>query len=140
MKAVYVTLVIGLMLGAVTLTGFSQLDKLVKGAGIGILIDRSGPEIDKFVNNLTGTRPDNRFGTKVVPIVSLGNGTHVGAAQVMGPPNLIKTVRAVAQVEGDFLGRSVRVKGLIPITTDKPGKSVDRVVGVGVSAVLDIRL
>lgn len=140
MKAIYVTLVIGLLLGGVTLAGFSQLDKLVKGAGIGVLIDRSGPEIDKFVNNLTGTRPNSRFGTKVVPIISLGNGTHVGAAQVMGPPGIVKTVRAVGQIEGDFLGKSVRVKGLIPITTDKPGKSVDRVAGVGISAILDIRL
>lgn len=120
--------------------GYSQLDKVLKGGGIAVVVDRLGKDIDRFVNGLTNTKPDKNFATKVVPIISVGRGTHVGAAQVMGKPELVRKVQAVAQVEGEFMGREVRVRALIPISTKNPRRNLDRVEGVGVSAIIDIRL
>ena len=120
--------------------GYTQLDKILKAGGIAVVVDRLGKDIDRFVNNLTTTKPDKNFATKVVPIISVGKGTHVGAAQVMGKPELVQKVQAVAQVEGDFMGREIRVRGLIPVSTKNPGRNLDRVEGVGVSAIIDIRL
>ncbi|MCS7064867.1 MAG: hypothetical protein NZL85_01190 [Fimbriimonadales bacterium] len=131
---------LGMLLLLGGLLGYAQLDKVLKAGGIAVIVDRLGPEMDKAVNRLTNTKPDPNFATKVVPIISAGSGTYVGAAQVMGKPELVRQVQAVAQVEGNFAGREVRIKALIPISTKNPRKSIDRVEGVGVSAILDIRL
>ncbi|MER3403195.1 MAG: hypothetical protein C4336_05805 [Armatimonadota bacterium] len=120
--------------------GYSQLDKVLKGGGIAVVVDRLGKDIDRFINGLTNTKPDKNFATKVVPIISAGRGTYVGAVQVMGKPELVEKVQAVAQVEGDFMGREVRVRALVPISTKNPGRNLDRVEGVGISAIIDIRL
>jgi len=127
-----------LLLGG--LLGYAQLDKILKAGGIAVVVDRFGPEMNKAVNRLTHIKPDKNFTTKVVPIISAGSGTYVGAAQVMGKPELVKQVQAVAQIEGSFAGHEVRIKALIPISTKNPRRSIDRVEGVGVSAILDIRL
>ncbi len=132
--------VLGGLLTLGCVLGYTQLDKVLKAGGIAVVVDRLGKDIDRFVNNLTNTKPDKNFATKVVPIVSVGKGAYVGAAQVMGKPELVQKVQAVAQVEGDFMGREVRVRGLIPISTKNPGRNLDRVEGVGVSAIIDIRL
>ncbi len=132
--------VLGGLLTLGCVSGYTQLDKILKAGGIAVVVDRLGKDMDRFVNNLTNTKPDKNFATKVVPIISVGKGAHVGAAQVMGKPELVQKVQAVAQVEGDFMGREVRVRGLIPISTKNPGRNLDRVEGVGVSAIIDIRL
>lgn len=132
--------VLGALLTLGCVFGYTQLDKILKAGGIAVVVDRLGKDMDRFVNNLTNTKPDKNFATKVVPIISVGKGAHVGAAQVMGKPELVQKVQAVAQVEGDFMGREVRVRGLIPISTKNPGRNLDRVEGVGVSAIIDIRL
>jgi hypothetical protein len=77
-----------------------------------------------------------------VPIISLGSGTYVGAAQVVGVPDKIKEVKAVAELEATFHFKTqIRGKALIPIATRKPtGQTVKAVSGVGVSAVIDFRL
>jgi len=59
---------------------------------------------------------------------------------VMGKPDLVRKVQAVAQLEGDFLGREVRLRALIPISTKNPQRGIDRVEGVGVSGIIDIKL
>jgi hypothetical protein len=133
-------ILLGVLLALGGLFGYAQLDKILKAGGIALIVDRLGGEMDRAVNRLTNTKPDRNFATKVVPIISAGSGTYVGAAQVMGKPELVKQVQAVAQVEGNFAGREVRIKALIPISTKDPRKSIDRVEGVGVSAILDIRL
>lgn len=133
-------LVFGLILTLGGVIGYSQLDKVLKGGGIAVVVDRFGKDIDRFINGLTNTKPDKNFATKVVPIISAGRGTYVGAVQVMGKPELVKKVQAVAQLEGDFMGREVRVRALVPISTKNPGRKLDRVEGVGISAIIDIRL
>ena len=95
------------------------------------------------INKLTGSAgPASDEATKVVPIVSIGQGGYVGAAQVSGPHEQVSRVQALGQVEGSVLGDRFRLKALIPIDTDKPQdlKSIRRIKGVGVSAIVDVRV
>ncbi len=131
---------LGVLVTLGCMLGYTQLDKILKAGGIAVVVDRLGRDIDRAINSLTRTKPDQNFATKVVPIISAGNGAYVGAVQVMGRPNLVQKVQAVAQVEGNFMGNEVRLRALIPISTKEPQKGIDRVEGVGVSAIVDIRL
>ncbi len=132
--------VLGVVLTLGCVVGYTQLDRVLKAGGIALVVDRLGKDIDKFINGLTNTKPDKNFATKVVPIISVGSGAYVGAVQVMGPPQAVNKVQAVAQLEGNFMGREVRVRALIPISTKNPGRNLDRVEGVGISAIVDIRI
>ncbi|MGQ9901707.1 MAG: hypothetical protein ACUVR1_05790 [Fimbriimonadales bacterium] len=131
---------LGVLLTLGCVVGYTQLDRILKAGGIALVVDRLGGDMDRALNRLTNTRPDKNFSTKVVPILSAGNGAHIGAAQVMGKPELVRKVQAVAQIEGDFLGREVRLRALIPISTKNPQNRIDRVEGVGISGIIDIRL
>lgn len=133
-------LALGMLLTLGCVAGYTQLDKILKAGGVALIVDRLGGDIDRAINRLTNTKPDKDFATKVVPIISAGNGAYIGAAQVMGKPELVRQVQAVAQVEGDFMGRDVRLRALIPISTKNPQRSINRVEGVGVSGIIDIRL
>lgn len=131
---------LGVLLTLGGVLGYAQIDRILKAGGIAVVVDRFGGDIDRAINRLTNTKPDKNFATKVVPIISAGNGAYIGAAQVMGKPDVVKKVQAVAQVEGDFMGREVRLRALIPISTKNPQRSINRVEGVGVSAIVDIRI
>jgi len=121
--------------------GIAQIDigDIIKVGGIALLIDRFGKDINKGINKIQNFSDSQEMMTKVVPILSAGQGTHIGAAQVMGPPSLVKKVRAVAQVEGALFGKELRVRALIPVEAKDVSK-IKRVVGVGVSAVLDLKV
>jgi hypothetical protein len=133
----------GMLVGQM-LPAQAQVGEVLKGAAIGLLVNQFGGQIDKFVNTLTGNKPDGlRETTRVVPILTVGQGAYVGAAQVSGPKNKVDTVKALARVEGSTkIGNELRATALIPISTAKPGdiKSLSRVKGVGVSAIIDYRL
>ena len=119
------------------------LGSVLKGAGIGILVKQFQRPINDGLNKLTGSAgPAADEATKVVPIVSIGQGGYVGAVQVSGPKIQVDRVQAVGQVEGGILGDKFRLRGLIPIDTEKPAdlKSIRRVKGVGVSAIVDVRI
>lgn len=120
-----------------------DLGSIVKVAGIGILVDQFGPQLNSFINTLMAQhKATPEFATKVVPILTvgvLGNSGYIGAAQVMGPQNLVDKVQAVVQVESSFNGNMFRVKGLIPIDSKVP-VNFTRVSGVGVSAMIDVRI
>jgi len=131
---------LGVLLTLGCVLGYTQIDRILKAGGIAVIVDRLGGDMDKAINRLTNTKPDKNFATKVVPIISAGNGAYIGAAQVMGKPELVRQVQAVAQVEGDFMGREVRLRALIPISTKNPQRNLKRVEGVGVSAIVDIRI
>ncbi len=122
----------------------AQVGELIKGAAIGILVNKFGGQIDRFVNTATGNKPDGlRETTRVVPIVSIGEGAFVGAVQITGPKNKVDEVKAVARVEASTkIGNEVRITGLIPVATTKPSdiSSISRVKGVGVSAIIDVKL
>lgn len=119
----------------------ASLGDLIKGGGIVFLVDRFGGEINKFVNKMTlnhGVGVEDR--TNVVPIISVGQGGYVGAAQVSGPAHLVDKVKAVAQIEANMSGKTFRVKALVPVESKDVVKDIKRVGGVGVSAIIDIRL
>ena len=120
-----------------------SLGDIGKVVGIGFLVDKFGPQLNSFINTLMAQHNATpEFATKVVPILTvgvLGNSGYIGAAQVMGPQNLVDKVQAVVQVESGFNGNMFRVKGLIPIDSKVP-VNFTRVSGVGVSAMIDVRI
>jgi len=136
----YLRFGLGVLLTLGCVFGYPQLDRILKAGGVALVVDRFGKDMDRALNRLTNTKPSAQFATKVVPIISAGNGAYIGAAQVMGKPELVRRVQAVAQVEGDFLGREVRLRALIPISTKNPQRTLDRVEGVGISGIVDLRL
>lgn len=114
---------------------------VLKGAGIILVINQFGDELNKFINKLTvnkGVGVEDR--TKVVPIISVGQGGYAGAAQVSGPAHLVDKVKAVAQLEANMSGKTFRIKVLVPVATTDVVRDIKRISGVGVSAVIDVRL
>jgi hypothetical protein len=112
----------------------------VKIFGIGFAVKQFSGQINSFLNSALAQH-DARItdSTKVVPIISIGNGGYIGAAQVMGPQSAVKQVKAVGQGELDIGSLSSQVQGLFPINTTNPLKGVKRVPGVGVSAIIDFK-
>jgi hypothetical protein len=143
----------GILVAAATLGGMiigqagpvqAQLGDILKGGAIVVVVDKFSGDIDRFINKVTGNSTNNvRESTRVVPIISVGQGTAMGAVQVTGPKNLVDQVKAVAQVEAKTkIGSDLRIRGLIPISAKdaKDVGSLSRVKGVGVSALIDLRL
>ena len=115
------------------------LGDILKVGGIAFLVSQYDDEIDSFITSALGEREAAAKGaTKVVPILSLGRGGYIGAAQVVGSPENVQRVKAVVQVEGRF--GSGRAQVLVPTTTDKASGTPDRAKGVGVSAVIEFRI
>ena len=96
-----------------------------------------GPQINSFINSVTLQRGLQPAGaTKVVPILSLGQGLHIGAAQVVGPSARVSEVEAVGQ--GEIRIGNVRLNGLFPVDVALPvGQTPETVGGVGISAIID---
>lgn len=138
--------VIGLLLmcmvsmAAVPATQAFNIGDILKVGGIGFIVDRFSKPLNSFINTLTfkhGAGSD--YATKVVPIVTLGSGGYIGAAQVIGSQDLVEQTQAVIQIEGNFNGSQFRVKALVPSNSKNPLK-FSRVNGVGVSAVIDVSI
>lgn len=128
-----------LSVGAIPVSQAIGLGDIFKVAGIGVLVDRFSGPLNNFINKLMAQHnADTEYATKVVPILTLGTGGYVGAAQVVGDADLVDQTQAVIQIEADF-DRQFRVKALIPIDSKNP-TNFSRVQGVGVSAVIDIRI
>lgn len=124
-----------------------QLDDILRGGikvlGVGALVDRFGPDINKGINRLVDHDNRNNAFTKVVPILTIGINQRraVGAAQVMGARSQVEQVKAVAQVSGQVFGE-IEIRALVPVSSTNIGKPSDirRVDGVGVSGIVDLRL
>jgi len=116
------------------------LGKVLKVGGIGFLVQKFGKPIDKAINTVLAQRGVRYEGkTKVVPILSVGDGAHIGAAQVQGEESQVKKVRHVVAVEIP-LGR-VKDKALFPVRSLTPGKADFKPIqGTGVTAVIDFRI
>ncbi|VBB09296.1 Hypothetical protein LUCI_4586 [Lucifera butyrica] len=127
-------------IAAVPVTQAFGLGDILKVGGIGILVDKFAGPLNSFVNTLTmNHNAGSDYATKVVPILSIGSGGYIGAAQVSGPQDQVDRVAAVFQIEGNFGGDQFRVKALVPSDSKNPLK-LSRVQGVGVSAVIDVRI
>lgn len=130
----------GLLAGALLrpARAISTTDILKIGGSL-LVVNQFGDQINHAINSLLGTKKaELRGATKVVPIVSVGQGAYIGAAQVVGVPGSVKRVQAVAAVEGVV----AKLQGtlLVPISTKVPGSKLARVEGVGVSTILDLKL
>ncbi|NMC83230.1 MAG: hypothetical protein GYA63_10295 [Armatimonadetes bacterium] len=115
-----------------------NLRKVIVGGGIAVAVTKFGPQVNKFVNDLTNHKDTTAIKTKVVPIVSVGSGGYVGAVQVMGTAKDVDRTKAVVQLEGRF--NDFRIKALVPVGTTTATKNPDRIPNVGVSALLDYKL
>ena len=129
--------------GGIVQTNASGLSSILGGiakvGGVGYVIDKFGPQIDSFLNRLLKQNNlSTTYSTAVVPIVIIGTNGYIGMAQVTGPASEVERVKAVAQVEGSFNGM-IRVKGLVPIDSENP-TNASRIQGVGVSAIIDLKI
>lgn len=116
-----------------------NLGSILKVGGVGILVDRFGGQINDFLNKiLAQNNLSTTYTTKVVPIVSVGTNGYIGAAQVTGPASEVERVEAVAQLEASF-NNVARIKGLVPIDSKNP-VNASRIQGVGVSAIIDLKI
>jgi len=76
---------------------------------------------------------------KIVPIISVGKGLRIGGAQVTGPKNRVSEVVAVAQIEGTFQS-AVRVRVLVPVSSENVVQKISRVPQTSVTALVDIKI
>ena len=113
------------------------LDKVIKGGAIGYVVDATAGPLNDGINTVTAKYGvSTTDATKVVPIISVGDGSRAGAAQVSGPQSKVDQVKAALIIE-TIIG--IRAKILIPV--DRVDyKNVNRVQGVGVSASLDVKI
>lgn len=108
--------------------------------GGGALVGAIAPQLNDFINTLTFNKNAKYDGfTKVVPIVSFGNGTRIGAAQVGSQVKTeLNRVKAVGRLEGEF--NRIGLAALIPIDSLNPLQGFKRVHGAGVTAIIDVRI
>ena len=114
------------------------LDKVIKGCSVGYVVDATYGPLNDAINKVTAKYGvSTTDATKVVPIISVGDGSRAGAAQVSGPLEKVNQVKAALIIEQTILG--IRAKILIPV--DRVDyKNVNRIQGVGVSASLDVKI
>ncbi len=128
---------IGVLAGA-------QIGSLIKGGAVAVAVDKFGPDINKAINKLTGEKDMGpKEATKVVPIISLGDSGYIGAVQVAGPRDKVDSVKAVVQLEGRFklpIIDKIRLRGLVPVASKDAKEGIKRVEGVGVSAIIDVKI
>ncbi len=118
-----------------------QLRALLKAGGVLVVVNNFGRQMNDGIDKLWGRKKSSSVKTKVVPIftVGIGSSSAVGAAQVMGPPNAVDKVVAVAQPEAKFMGE-LRMRALIPVSSRNVIEDIRVVDGVGVSGIIDIKL
>ena len=145
-RRIAVSILVASMIGAGVCTGASAsglgsiLGGVLKVGGIGFLVDKYGASVNSAINSVMMKEgAGTNYATKVVPIISIGNKGHIGAAQVIGSEEQVAKVEAVGQLEIGWNDQLFRIKGLIPMDSKNPAK-FSRVQGVGVSAVIDVRI
>ncbi len=146
MKRAAVSFLAAAMIGAGAISSVSAFDLgsvlggVVKVGGIGYLVDRYSEQLNSAINSIMMKEgAGTNYATKVVPIVSIGNSGYIGAAQVIGDADQVEKVEAVGQLEISWNDKLFRIKGLIPMDSKNP-LSFSRVQGVGVSAVIDVKV
>ncbi|NIM05792.1 MAG: hypothetical protein GTO55_06025, partial [Armatimonadetes bacterium] len=98
-KKLLLTIIVALIVGvSVPAVRALDLGDIVKVGGIAWLVDKYDEQIDNFINKALGERDAQARGaTKVVPILSVGRGGYIGAAQVVGVPSGVEKTKAVIQ-------------------------------------------
>lgn len=139
-KWIAAALVCGFLLGQGTAPAQAGiLGTVVKGGAVSLLVSQFADQLNSAINTLTAKYPiSSDYATKVVPIITVGDGSYAGAAQVSGPKAQVDQCQAALQIEASFF-KSFRAKALIPV--DKVAVSgMNRVQGVGVSAQIDVKI
>jgi uncharacterized membrane protein YczE len=143
--AVAVVMAAALLTASVAVNA-QDVGSIVKTLGIGYAVKMFAPQLNTFINNLLQAKDvQTNQTTKVVPILSLsiGIGTPsraaIGAAQVAGSKAAVEKVQAVASLDGNF-SNVFQIKALVPVDSLEPWKRLRRVPGVGVSAIIDLRI
>jgi len=137
------TVIVLPVVSTVTKADSNILGSILKTVGIGVVVDQFAEPINNFINTLTlNNGVEVKEETKVVPIVTVGSNSYAGAVQVSGPKEKVEKVKAVAQLEGDYKGGDFRIRALIPVNTTNPVniKNIDRIEGVGITALVDINI
>ena len=117
-----------------------DLTDILGAVGGGFLVSAIAGPMNDFINTITLNRNIGvTESTKVVPILSVGTGTAIGAAQVSGPESAVRRTKAVGQIEAEYQGR-LRVRILVPMDSSNPLQGIRRVQGVGVSAIIAYRV
>lgn len=146
-KTRVIALILALTLLVPTTAVYSQdIIAVIKTLGVGAAVKLFAPQLNAFINNLLLARDaGTRETTKVVPILSISIGINtpgqatVGAAQVAGPQAAVARVQAVAAIDANYQN-AFQVRALIPVDSLEPWRRLKRVVGVGVSAIIDLRI
>ncbi|MGH2361847.1 MAG: hypothetical protein ACRDGM_15070 [bacterium] len=146
-KTHLIALVLVLTLLVPTTAAYSQdIIAIIKTLGVGAAVKLFAPQLNTFINNLLLARDARtRQTTKVVPILSISIGINtpgqatIGAAQVAGPQAAVARVQAVAAIDANYQN-VFHIRALIPVDSLEPWKRLKRVVGVGVSAIIDLRI
>jgi hypothetical protein len=117
------------------------LNSVLKGAvGVFAVQAIAGP-LDHFINSvMLANNVGNRDKTKVVPIVTVGSATYVGAAQVTGPSSAIDQVKAVGEFAANWNNGVWQVRALVPVDNLNVLHGFKRVYGVGIDAVINAKL
>lgn len=116
-------------------------EKVLKTIGIGVVVSQMAGALNDFINTLMLNKgAPNRDMTKVVPIVTLGQGIEAGAAQVSGPKEMVDRVKNVISISTAFdKDKRGQVQGFVPNESQNP-LEIRRVYGVGITAIVDYRL
>lgn len=119
----------------------SLLNKVLIGAGGILAVKAVAAPLNSFIDNLMLTNHvANRGKTKVVPIVTIGSATYLGAAQVSGPAYAVDRTQAVGEFAADWNNNVWQIRALVPVDNLNVLRGFKRVYGVGVNAVINARL
>ena len=127
------------MVAGISAVQANLFGSILKVGGVAFLVDQYKKPINNFINKALGERGAQAMGaTKVVPILSIGKGGYIGAAQVVGVPSAVQKTQAVVQIE--IPAGSFRATGIVPVSRKTVSGSPERMKGVGVSAVVDFKI
>jgi len=134
-------LVVALLASTALTTQAGLLGDVAKVGIVGLAVDKFGPQINSALNKVTANKNlSTDEATNVVPIISLGGGGYIGAVQVIGAKENVDNCKAVVQIEvNQVIGKNIRAKVLVPVGS-KTTSNIKRIYGVGVSAMIDIRI
>ncbi|MCE5315712.1 MAG: hypothetical protein ABFD49_07885 [Armatimonadota bacterium] len=143
MKPAIITTLLIIAIVSTTAMSIGALDlgDVAKVGGVAFIVDKFGGQINSFINKLTANKNlSSTEATAVVPILSMGGGGYIGAVQVIGSKENVAKTKAVVQIESNAtFGKNIRVKALVPVGSKTTSK-IKRIYGVGVSAIIDIRI
>ena len=134
-------LVVALLASTTMMSQAGLLGDVVKVGAVGLAVDKFGGQINSALNKVTANKNlSTDEATDVVPIISLGGGSYIGAVQVIGAKQNVEKCKAVVQLEANrVIGKNIRAKILVPVGS-RTTSNIKRIYGVGVSAMLDIRI